>query len=205
VTTAAESFVPQMMRGFSHQHPDVELTLDVGNRAHVLEAVLRHVADVAISGTPPGDERLVAEPLSENRIACITAPDDPAAVGDPRAGRELADRAWLLREPGSGTRALNEQFLAERGLTPRILELGSNGAIKQAARAGLGVSLLSRAAVQDELAAGSLGEIRLQDAPLTRPWYMLRSGVGPCRPVVSELLKYLRANYAAGDATVPAV
>jgi LysR family transcriptional regulator, low CO2-responsive transcriptional regulator len=202
VTTAAESFVPQMMRDFSQSHPDVELTLDVGNRAHVLDAVLRHAADVAVSGKPPGDERLAAEPLSENRIVCITAPDDPAAGGDPHDGRVLGDRAWLLREPGSGTRALNEQFLSERGLTPRILELGSNGAIKQAARAGLGVSLLSRAAVEAEIASGWLGEIRLSDAPLTRPWYVLRSAVGPARPVVSELLQYLRATYAAGDVTV---
>lgn len=195
VTTAAESFVPQILHDFSKAHPDIELTLDVGNRAHVLDCVLRHVADVAISGKPPDDERLVAEPLSENRIALITAPDDPAANGDLRQGRDLADRAWLLREPGSGTRALNEQFLAERGLAPRILELGSNGAIKQAARAGLGVSLLSRAAVEAELASGWLAEIRLRDAPTTRPWYVLRSGVGPDRPAVTQLLAFLRRAY----------
>ena len=192
VTTAAESFVPGMMRDFADAHPDVELTLDVGNRTHVIDAVLRHGADVAISGTPPGDERLLAEPLSENRIVCITAPDDPATLGKPHSAAELAGRAWLLREPGSGTRALNEQFLAERGLVPRVLELGSNGAIKQAARAGLGVSLLSRAAVETELAAGQLGEIALRDAPPSRPWYVLRSSVGPARPVVAELLAHLR-------------
>jgi DNA-binding transcriptional LysR family regulator len=202
VTTAAESFVPQMMRDFSHAHSDVELTLDVGNRARVIDSVLRHSADLAISGKPPGDPRLVAEPLSENRIACITAPDDPAAAGRPRAAAELADRAWLLREPGSGTRALNEQFLADRGLEPRILELGSNGAIKQAARAGLGISLLSRSAVEGELAGGQLGEIRLRDAPPSRPWYVLRSSVGPARPVVQELLEHLRRSYAAGTAGV---
>ncbi len=200
VTTAAESFVPQMMRDFAHAHADVELTLDVGNRAHVIESVLGHRADVAISGKPPGDPRLIAEPLIENQIACITAADDPATVGTPRAAGELADRPWLLRERGSGTRALNEQFLADRGLAPRVLELGSNGAIKQAARAGLGVSLLSRAAVEAELSSGLLGEIRLSDAPLSRPWYVLRSSVGPSRPVVSELLAYLRAHYGAGDA-----
>jgi LysR family transcriptional regulator, low CO2-responsive transcriptional regulator len=192
VTTAAESFVPQMMRDFAHAHPDVELTLDVGNRAHVIESVLRHHADIAISGTPPGDERLLAEPLSENRIACIASPDDPATAGRPHAAAELGGRAWLLREPGSGTRTLNEQFLADRGLTPRFLELGSNGAIKQAARAGLGISLLSRAAVEAELASGQLGEIPLRDAPPSRPWYVLRSAVGPSRPVVDELLAHLR-------------
>jgi LysR family transcriptional regulator, low CO2-responsive transcriptional regulator len=200
VTTAAESFVPEMMRDFAHAHSDVELTLDVGNRAHVIESVLRHNADVAIAGTPPGDERLVAEPLSENRIACITSPEDPAILGAPHSAAELAGRPWLLREPGSGTRALNEQFLADRGLTPRILELGSNGAIKQAARAGLGISLLSRAAVEAELAGGQLGEIPLRDAPPSRPWYVLRSSVGPSRPVVDQLLAHLRAGYGVGTA-----
>jgi DNA-binding transcriptional LysR family regulator len=194
VTTAAESFVPEMIRDFAHAHPDVELTLDVGNRAQVIESVLRHSADVAISGTPPGDERLVAEPLGENRIVCITSPDDPKTLGRPHAAAELAGRPWLLREPGSGTRALNEQFAADHGITPRTLELGSNGAIKQAARAGLGISLLSRAAVEVELAGGQLGEIALRDPPPSRPWYALRSSVGPARPVVQELLAHLRGS-----------
>jgi LysR family transcriptional regulator, low CO2-responsive transcriptional regulator len=199
VTTAAESFVPLMMRDFAEAHPEIELTLDVGNRAHVIESVLRHTADIAISGTPPGDDRLLAEPLSENRIVCITSPEDPATLGKPHTATELAGRPWLLREPGSGTRALNEQFLADRGLEPRVLELGSNGAIKQAARAGLGISLLSRAAVETELASGQLGEIPLRDAPRSRPWYVLRSSVGPARPVVQELLAHLRARHGAGS------
>ncbi len=199
VTTAAESFVPQLMRDFALANPDVELTLDVGTRARVLDSVLRHVADVAISGRPPGDERLVAEPLRANPIVCITAPDDPAVRGPARSAAELGERAWLLREPGSGTRALNEQFLAQRGLSPRVLELGSNGAIKQAARAGLGVSLISRAAVEAELASALLGEIELRDPPETRPWYLLRSSVGPARPAVCELVEYLRAGFVTAE------
>jgi LysR family transcriptional regulator, low CO2-responsive transcriptional regulator len=190
VTTAAESFVPNLMQGFSQQHPDVELTLAVGNRQQVLERVLGHQADVAVSGKPPSDERLAAEPLSENAIACITAPDDPAGAGGALQAAQLAGRPWLLREPGSGTRALNEQFLSERGLTPAVLELGSNGAIKQAARAGLGVSLVSRAAVEAELAAGWISEIPLADGPPTRPWYVLRSTVGPSRPTVELFMAF---------------
>jgi DNA-binding transcriptional LysR family regulator len=91
-----------------------------------------------------------------------------------------------LREPGSGTRALNEQFLADHGLRPQTLTLGSNGAIKQAAHAGLGVSLLSRAAVEAELASGWLGEIPLADGPETRSWFVLRSAIGPVRPIVEQ-------------------
>jgi DNA-binding transcriptional LysR family regulator len=192
VTTAAESFVPGLMRAFSDQNPDIELTLVVGNRQDVLDRVLNHTADVAISGKPPGDERLIAEPLMQNEIVCITALDDPAAANGPIESNELAGCAWLLRESGSGTRTLNEQFLAERGLAPQTLTLGSNGAIKQAARARLGVSLLSRAAVEAELEAGWLGEIRLKDGPPARPWFVLRSAVGPTRPTVDLFVSFVR-------------
>lgn len=191
VTTAAESFVPRVMREFSELHPDIELALVVGNRQDVLGHMLGHTADVAITGKPPSDERLVSEAFMENEIVCVTAPDDPAIEGGMIDASALGERAWLLREPGSGTRALNEQFLADHGLEPQTLTLGSNGAIKQAARAGLGVSLLSRAAVQTELEAGWLGEIRLTDGPPTRPWFVLRSAIGPTRPTVELFLAFV--------------
>ena len=193
VTTAAESFVPPVMREFALSHPDVELTLDVGNREYVFERVSTHLADVAISGKPPADERLIAESLLENHIICITSPDDAATAGGAVPAGALADRVWLLREPGSGTRAMGEQFLQERGLSPRTLTLGSNGAIKQAARAGLGVSLLSRAAVEPELTAGWLGEIGLRDGPAPRPWFVLRSAVGPLRGPAETFTEFVRA------------
>jgi DNA-binding transcriptional LysR family regulator len=192
VTTAAESFVPPLMRAFADQHPDIELTLDVGNRQQVLDRVRAHAVDVAISGKPPADDRLLAEPLTDNAIACITAPEDPAIADGPIEAVRLTGRVWLLRELGSGTRALNEQFLAERGLSPDTLTLGSNGAIKQAARVGLGISLLSRAAVEVELASGRLGELRLTDGPAPRPWYVLRSAIGPPRPTVDLFVAFAR-------------
>ena len=76
-------------------------------------------------------------------------------------------------------------------MTAQTLTLGSNGAIKQAVRAGLGVSLVSRAAVEGELASGRLGEIRLRDGPPDRTWYVVRSAVGPVRDVVRSFLEFV--------------
>jgi DNA-binding transcriptional LysR family regulator len=198
VTTAAESFVPGLMRAFADVHPDVELALVVGNRAAVLERVRAHRADVAFAGTPPEDERLRAEPILENAIACITAPDDPLADAPAVRAGGLSSRVWLLREEGSGTRAMGEQFLADRGLAPRILTVGSNGAIKEAAHAGLGISLLSRVAVAPELASGRLREITLSDGPQTRPWFMLLAAVGPRRAIVDQFVAFVGAHAASG-------
>ncbi|MBV8219402.1 MAG: LysR family transcriptional regulator [Solirubrobacterales bacterium] len=203
VTTPAESFVPGMMRAFAIQHPDIDLELVVGNRQDVLERVSTHSADVAITGKPPGDDRLVAEPFMENEIVCITAPDDPAIADGLATPAQLSDRRWLLREPGSGTRALNEQFLLEHGLEPKTLTLGSNGAIKRAARAGLGISLLSKAAVEAELESGWLGELHLDGGPEVRPWFLLRSAIGPVRPAVELFTRFVMAQDRTGRAPRP--
>ncbi|HET8977603.1 MAG TPA: LysR family transcriptional regulator [Solirubrobacteraceae bacterium] len=197
VTTAAESFVPPLMSAFAAAQPALELSLDVGNREYVFDRVLSHSSDIAVAGQPPEDGRLVVEPLLANEIVCVAAPDDPRVGGRPVAAASLLSTPWLLREPGSGTRAMVERFLAERELRPRTLTLGSNGAIKQAARAGLGVALLSRVTVSEDLSAGRLGEIPLSDPPPARTWFLVRSGVGPVRPAVQTFSSFVLGTRAA--------
>ncbi|HET9719651.1 MAG TPA: LysR family transcriptional regulator [Solirubrobacteraceae bacterium] len=200
VTTAAESFVPPLMRSFAAEHPEVELTLDVGNRQNVLQSVGGHRVDVAITGQPPADPGLLATPLIEHQIVCIVAPDDTAATTSRVPAASLGGRRWLLRESGSGTRELTERFFADHALDPDTLTLGSNGAIKQAARAGLGIALLSRDTADWELRTGRLAEIRLLDGPAPRRWYLLRSAIGPQRPVVEQFADYVQSELGRSGA-----
>jgi LysR family transcriptional regulator, low CO2-responsive transcriptional regulator len=199
VTTAAESFVPALMHAFSAAHPDIGLTLSVGNRGRVMEMVLEHDADVAFGGRPPRDERLETHAFAPNELVLITAPEDPLATGALVSTGELESRSWLLREPGSGTRTVNEEFLAGAGLDVATLTVGSNGAIKQAARAGLGVSFVSRDAVDAELEAGILGSIVVESPPAPRQWHVMRSHVGPPRPIVEEFVRFVRDTAAHGE------
>lgn len=192
VTTAAEYLVPPVMQAFGERHPGLALTLDVGNRDHVFRQVLEHRADVAIGGRPPDDGgRLVGASFADNEFVLITSLDDPLSRRRSVRLPELADRAWLMREPGSGTRAFNEEFLARHEITPQLLTLGSNGAIKQAVRAGIGVSLQSRVAVELELASGVVTSIRLRERLPVRRWYVLRSAIGPVRRPVEDFIAFL--------------
>jgi DNA-binding transcriptional LysR family regulator len=191
VTTAAESFVPALMRAFSLRHTDVRLALSVGNRSRVIDLLVSHQADVAFGGRPPGDPRIDARPFRPNELVLISAPDDPLAGAAPVGPPALNGRTWLLREPESGTRSANEEFLSTFGLQGETLTVGSNGAIREAARLGLGVSFLSRDAVESDLEQGRLGEIAVEPGPAMREWHVMRSSVGPPRPLVDAFLRFV--------------
>jgi LysR family transcriptional regulator, low CO2-responsive transcriptional regulator len=190
VTTAGEHLVPQLIQAFRERHPELEISLDVGNRELVFRRVLDHEVDVAITGRIPRDERLAGHDFADNEFVLVTAPGDPLARRRWVAVEELAGRPWLLREVGSGTRTLVEEFLAGRGIEPTILTLGSNGAIKQAARAGLGVALQSRAAVELELELGLLETISPRGGLPERRWHVVRSAVGPVREEVKAFMSF---------------
>ena len=196
VTTAAESFVPPLMRAFAQNNDSIGMTLAVGNREQVLDMVLDHRADVAIGGRPPRDPRVQATPILPNDFVLITAPDDRHATGGTVDGSELERRVWLMREPGSGTRVVNEEFLAASSLEPQTLTLGSNGAIKQAARAGLGIAFISRAAVALELDNGLLASLPVRHRPASRRWYAMCSTVGPRRAAVERFMTFAASSTA---------
>jgi DNA-binding transcriptional LysR family regulator len=195
VTTAGEHIAPQLMQAFAARHPEVRLSVDVGNRQRVFERLRTHRSDVAIGGRPP-DDRIAGEPFLDNPIVVITAADDPLAKARRVRVEQLGSRPWLLREEGSGTRSMTEEFLAGHDLHPPILTLGSNGAIKQAARAGLGVSLQSRLATHLEVELGLLATIQV-DVPLPRrQWYVIRPAHGPVRPAVEHFVGFVRSDEA---------
>jgi DNA-binding transcriptional LysR family regulator len=198
VTTAGEYLVAPLLRGFRERQPELDISLHVGNREEVFRRLADHEVDVALTGRVPEDGRLRGEAFADNEIALVTTASDPLAKRRSVAVEELASRAWLVREPGSGTRAVSMEFLAGHTLTPRLLTLGSNGAIKQAVRLGLGVALQPRVAVQLELRLGWLAEIHPRGGLPRRGWYVVRSAVGPVRDEVQAFTEFVRSPAAAG-------
>ncbi|MGH3042363.1 MAG: LysR family transcriptional regulator [Gaiellaceae bacterium] len=191
VTTAGEYVVAPLLRAFSLRNPEIALTLEVGNRRRVFQRVLEHEADLAICGRPPAGGRLTGQPFLKNEIVLIVAPDDPLAGRRSIPVEELAGRSWLLREEDSGTRMLVEEFLAHHDLRPRTVTLGSNGAIKHAVRAGLGVSMQSRVAVELELELGVLATVAVRGGLPERLWYALRPTGRPARGPVEAFVAFV--------------
>ncbi len=196
VTTAGEYLAPPLIQAFAAHRPAIAVQLEVGNRQRVMARLADREADVAIAGRPPSDGRFAALPFLDNEIVVIAPPDDPLARRRAVALEDLGDRVWLLREEGSGSRSMTEDLLSHHDLRPRVLTLGSNGAIKHAVRAGLGVALQSRVAVQIELQAGLLATVRVREGLPRRQWFVLWPSAGPARPAVDEFVAFAASREA---------
>lgn len=164
VTTAGEHIVPQLLASFRAEHPHVELQLDVLNRDLVWPKLMAHEVDLVLAGRPPDRLLALVRAVRPNSLIVVGAP----AIAD----RFTVDSAtWLMREPGSGTRATCHALLAGLDTAPSLLTLGSNGAVVAGAVAGLGVTLVSRDAVRAHLDSGTLVELPVPGTPLNRPWH----------------------------------
>jgi LysR family transcriptional regulator, low CO2-responsive transcriptional regulator len=193
VTTAGEYLLPPLVRAFRERRPTLEVSVHVGNRQEVFRRLGAREADVAISGRAPEGGDLEGVPFLDNEFVLITAADDPLARRPWVAVDELAAVPWLMREEGSGTRRLCELYLDSHQLHPPLLTLGSNGAIKNAARMGLGIALQSREAVELELDAGRLATISPRGGLPKRAWHVVSSTVGPSSDAVEEFIEFVRS------------
>ena len=193
VTSAGDHVVPPLIRAFCDAHPELDIDLHIGNRREVFAGLLEHRADVAITGRVPEDDRLAGEPFAVNEIVLVTAADDPLAKRRWVAVEELVGRPWLVREPGSGSRAMADEWLRRHGLVPPLLTLGSNTALREAARAGLGIGLVSRTSAALELKLGLVGTLRPRGGLPQRQWFVVRSTVGPVRPAAEAFVAFLRS------------
>lgn len=172
VTTAGEHVLPKFLASFRARYRDAGVSLEVGNRDRVWDLLGERMVDLAIGGRPPGGGRLVTCATRPNVLVLVAAGD-----GTPRvrtvAVEELAGQVLLLREPGSGTRSTAEELMDELGIDPPTLTLGSNGAVRESAQVGLGITLISRDAVVRELEDGALEEWRCPTIPRQRAWHLV--------------------------------
>ena len=195
--TAAEHLVPALWKDFLRHHPEVEVSLEVGNRAAVYRLLDRLQADVGIAGRPL-ERALRGIPFLDNDFVLVTAPDDPRARRGPLALDDLASATWLVREPGSGSREVTTEFLTAGGLArTRLATIGSDASIKRSVTLGLGVALISKRAVDVELDDGRLVALHLLGGSPTRVWHALFAVDAPRRTAADEFLAFVRRGDAA--------
>ena len=175
VVSTGKYFAPALVARLRRAYPEIEVLLKVGNRDSVLAWLEDATVDMAIMGRPPRLPQVVSTALGAHPHVLIAPPDHPLAGREELFAEDLVGETYIARERGSGTRVLMDRFLDRLGEErpyPAI-ELSSNETIKQAVIAGLGLALISRHTVTDELREGRLVELPVRGLPIVRQWYMV--------------------------------
>jgi DNA-binding transcriptional LysR family regulator len=156
--TTAALRLPDVLLAFTREAPQVDLSIITGSTAELVASVRARALDGAFVAGAHDDVELVSEPIFDERLMLVTAPD--VSLADlPR----LAETRIVMFKRGCAYRERLERILAKRGLVvSRVLELGALDAIIGCVAAGLGLSLLPRGVVADAAAAG---RVALHDLP----------------------------------------
>lgn len=156
-------------------------TVIAANSRSVAELVRRGGADVGFIESTDRPDDLIVTHLTDDELVVVTAPDDAwARRTTALTWRELAGRAGVVRESGSGTRRSLDDLLRSRGIVaaPPIAELATTAAVRTAVASGLGPAVLSRLAVADDLRLGRLALVPVTP-PLVRPLSTVLPAAGP--------------------------
>jgi DNA-binding transcriptional LysR family regulator len=131
--------------------------------------LLEFRVDVALVEGPVSDPRVVVEPWREDELIVIAPPTHSLTNRSGVTAAMIASEPFLVREPGSGTRAVTEQALAAHGVRlTNTMRVGGPEAIKQAVAAGLGLAIVSRAAAADQIALGRIGVLPMEGFTIRR-------------------------------------
>ena len=174
VASTVNYFAPRLLGAFHDRYPGIKLNLEVTNRQTLVRMLETNGVDMVLMGQPPEGIATESEPFMDNPLVVIAPPRHPLAGqrGIPLA--RLVEEVFVMREPGSGTRQAMERFFAEHGVAVvQGMQMTRNEAIKQAVRAGLGVSVVSQHTIELELETGRLTMLDVGGFPLQRKWYLV--------------------------------
>ena len=174
--TIASYWLPPRLTLFHAAHPGIQIDVAIGNTAQVARAVAEGDAEIGLVEGEVDDPVLSRSVIDEEQLSLVVAPSHPWASAHKSAEHDLTKTTWVLREPGSGTRAAFEHMLAGRHLALSDLKISmvlpGNEAVRSAVEAGAGAGVMSQTVARLGVARKALVEIAFDLPP--RQFYLLR-------------------------------
>lgn len=207
-TIPATYILPPLVGAFRRSHPEVTVAVQISASHDIARKVLAGEYDLGLVGAVWNERGLEWTELFTDTLVLVARPDHPLAGRGPVSLDDLCGQDYVCREPGSGTRKVIGALLEAAGRREtdlrRVALFGGNEAVREAVKAGVGVSMLSRRSVAADLAAGALVEIPLQGVSGERPFYLLRRRNRQLPPSAAALAEHLLAAATRDAGSSPA-
>jgi DNA-binding transcriptional LysR family regulator len=197
-----EYVLPALVGAFRAKYPEVAISLAIGDSRQVQDWVEEGRVEIGVIGAPPSGRTVEGRRLMADELVVVVAAGHPWATRSTVSLEELKSEPLILRERGSGSREAFERALASVGLDVsafRIVgEIASTQAIKQAVRAGMGVSPISGRAVEDECRARLLACVKLRDLTISRAFHLITHRDRSRSPLAQAFLEFIESESSEG-------
>jgi len=187
--------LPQLISQFRLAHPAIKMTLRINSSRIIAEQVLTGALRLGVVGARWNESGLQWTKIFVDELVVAVHPNHPWASEPDIPLEKIITEPFILREPDSGTRRVIARFLKDNGLKEtdlqEVAEFGSSAAIKEAIKLGIGVSILSRYTIRDNIKFGIIATVPIKGLKLQRPFYLIHRKNCALSPVAATLRDYL--------------
>lgn len=181
--------LPGWIKTFRNLYPKVEVRVEIGDSKKVLDKIHANQVDVGIIGLKEDTRLMISKPIAADSLVLITPVGHPLAESQKTGFADLKQYEFVMREEGSGTRKMMEEYLAVNGISSTdirtAISMGSTEAVIAAVEAGLGISFISRLAAQPAAKAKRI-QIIDQFEPYQRAFYLITQADNQNRSIIKQ-------------------
>lgn len=192
--------LPKIMAGYRKKYPGEKLKLFESDSAGVVKMILSHHADIGFTGTQLENSRCSYIPFYQDELVILTPASEKFSK---RQGQDIA--SWItqepliLREEGSGTRKEAMKLLSRMGVDPQQLTVAAvienQETIKRSIANGMGISILSRLAAEEEIRNGQLLSFPIGEAGGRRSINLVYDPGYPILPSADKFIRTVKQMY----------
>jgi len=197
-TIPGEYVLPPLMGRFKEKYPEISVSLLIQDTQRILDLLLEGKVEMGMVGARIEHRALEYTEMMPDELVLVVPATHPWHGRKTVTLAELSQEPLIIRERGSGSRHALERALTEAGVeweSLRIVgELGSTQAIKQAVKAGMGLSIISKRAVEEECHHGLLWCVRLKELRVSRHFYIVVHRERTRSPLCGAFLDFLKSS-----------
>jgi DNA-binding transcriptional LysR family regulator len=197
-TIPGQYILPSLIGKFKQTFTDIRIKLVIADTLNITNMVLEGSLELGVVGARIKNSKLEFDRLFDDELVLAVSPNHQWAARSSISLDELAYAPFIMREQGSGTRMIMLQILEQADFDPQrlnvVAEMGSTDAIRQAVKAEVGVSILSRRAVADDLEFRKVRQISIKDISFTRHFYLVTHKKRSRSPLGEAFVDFLVEN-----------
>lgn len=182
--------IPQYVVEFHRLFPNVNVSIDISDSENTIEKIINNQVDIGVIGIKPCSRKIISIEVASDTLVFITPNEHPLSHANCLDSNILRSYNFVLREEGSGTRKVMEEYLMKYDIRMSdlhsVVHVGSTEALIANVEAGMGISCVSKLAADS---AAKNGRIQIAEIlePFKRKFYLSTLAKNTNHPIIKEL------------------